>query len=131
MKSLIIATLFGLAACGGTPTESTCPTANAPSYGNFGMTFFSTYCTDCHSATSTDRHDAPTDVNFDTEADIKMHLDDIDTEAAAGPNATNTDMPQRTDTNVAMPPTQAERETLGQFLACEQGRHRELTRACA
>jgi uncharacterized membrane protein len=76
-----------------------------------------TYCADCHSSTSTNRHSAPSDVNFDSMDDIRAHLDDIDGEAAAGPGATNTSMPEL-DATVTHAPTQAEREMLGQFLAC-------------
>ena len=56
-------------------------------------------------------------MNFDTIDDIRMHAADIDLEAAAGPSATNMAMPDL-DANVPAPPTQAEREMLGQFLAC-------------
>lgn len=108
--------LLSLVACS-SPTGSTCPTSNAPTYGSFGSDFFGKYCTDCHSATSQNRHSAPTDVNFDSVDDIRKHADDIDTEAAAGPNATNTSMPEL-DNVVTMEPTQAERELLGQFIAC-------------
>jgi hypothetical protein len=48
-----------------------------------------------------------------------QHASDIDTEAASGPKATNTDMPEL-GTAVTTAPTDAERATLGQFLACEQ-----------
>jgi hypothetical protein len=103
----------------GKPTDSVCPTSNAPTYGSFGQTFFATYCIGCHSSTATNRNGAPSDFNYDTEADIKMHLADIDTEAAAGPAATNTVMPEL-DGPVNEAPTVAERMMLGQFLACEK-----------
>jgi hypothetical protein len=122
VRSIIILVSFlsFAAACdGGKPTGSTCPTSNAPTYGSFGETFFETYCTGCHSADATDRHDAPSDINFDSEADVKMHLDDIDTEAASGPKATNTLMPEL-DGPVHAAPTTDERVTLGQFIACEK-----------
>ena len=107
-----------LAACD-SPSGATCPTANAPTYQSFGQTFFQTYCLDCHSAHSVSRHGAPRDQNYDTEADIKKHLDDIDVEAASGPNARNTDMP-RLDGPNHMAPSDDERVMLGQFLACEK-----------
>jgi uncharacterized membrane protein len=115
----LLASVLFVAACTGTPTESTCPTADAPTYADFGATFFQTYCTDCHSVHSEDRHSAPTDVNFDTEADIKAHAIDIDLTSAAGPKATNAAMPQQS-AKVHTMPTQAEREMLGQFIACEK-----------
>ncbi len=118
MKS-VFAALVLVAACGGggTPTGATCPPTDPPTYANFGMQFFGKYCTSCHSANSTNRHDAPGNQNYDTEADIKKHVDDIDTEAAAGPEATNTSMPEIGGTVVSKP-TQAERQQLGQYLAC-------------
>lgn len=93
---------LAIAACGsGSPTNSTCPTP-AVTYATFGQTFFATYCTRCHG-------------EYKTEAGIKAHLDEIDTEAAAGPGGTNTSMPEG-----GANPTEAERILLGQFLACEK-----------
>jgi uncharacterized membrane protein len=115
----LFAVLF-ITACA-SPTGSVCPTSNAPTYGSFGHDFFTKYCTDCHSSTATNRHDAPSDMNFDTEADVKQHASDIDEEAASGPKATNTDMPDLDDA-VMTAPTAAERTMLGQFLACEQAK---------
>lgn len=118
MKYLAVSLSLALAACfGGDPTGSSCPTTNPPTYANFGQSFFQTYCTSCHSASSTNRHGAPGSQNYDSEADIIKHADDIDTEAAAGPDATNTSMPELGGT-VTMKPTKAEREMLGQYLAC-------------
>jgi len=114
LRTLLLSTLV---ACSASPSGATCPTSNAPTYGSFGSNFFTKYCDDCHSSTSTDRHGAPSDVNFDTLADIQKHVDDIDVTSAGGPNATNTAMPAL-DQKVTMEPTQAERELLGQFLAC-------------
>lgn len=116
MKYLALA-LF-LVACD-SPTGSTCPPTGAPTYDTFGKAFMESYCLDCHSRNAVNRHDAPKDLNFDTEADIKLHADEIDTEAAAGPSATNTSMPERSP-NVQMMPSKEERVMLGQFLACEQ-----------
>lgn len=103
---------------GGDPTGATCPTTSPPTYASFGQQFMTTYCTSCHSGASTNRHGAPSDMNFDTEADVKKHADDIDRWAAAGPDATNTLMPEIGGT-VTAKPSQAEREQLGQFIACE------------
>jgi uncharacterized membrane protein len=119
LSSCVIAIVFSAACSSGSPTGSTCPTSNAPTYGSFGQVFFTTYCTGCHSANVTNRNDAPSDVNFDTEAEIKALATDIDTEAASGPNATNTDMPEL-DGPVHTAPTTAQRVLLGQFLACEE-----------
>jgi uncharacterized membrane protein len=109
---------LSLAACTSSPSGATCPTSNAP-VDDTGMQFMATYCTDCHSSQSTNRHGAPTDINLDTIDDVRAHAADIDLVAAAGPSATNTTMPQL-DTFVTVEPTQAEREMLGAFLACLQ-----------
>ena len=92
---------------------------NAPTYASFGHPFFATYCTGCHSRDARERHGAPSDQNFDTEADIARHAAAIDAEAAGGPDAMNTAMPDMSGP-VHMQPTDAERDELGQFLACEQ-----------
>lgn len=62
---------------------------------------------------------APSDQNYDTEADLAKHAAAIDAEAAGGPEAMNTGMPDMSDP-VHRPPSDAEREQLAQFLACEQ-----------
>jgi uncharacterized membrane protein len=117
MKYLAVVLL--IAGCADSPTGSTCPTADAPTYASFGQHFMETYCTGCHSANAGNRHGAPDDQNYDTEADIKKHADDIDAQAASGPKATNTGMPDLSGP-VHMQPSMAERVQLGQFLACEK-----------
>jgi uncharacterized membrane protein len=108
--------LSALAACD-TPSGATCPPTSAPDYATFAQPFFETYCLDCHSSHSTNRHGAPGDQNFDTEADIKKHAEEIDAQAASGPDATNTAMPEKS-ANVLTLPSKQEREMLGQYLAC-------------
>jgi uncharacterized membrane protein len=100
----------------GTATGATCPSSNGPTAQNFGTQFLQTYCLSCHSAsvTGTARQGAPTDVNFDTLDEVRVHSAHIDSHAAAGPNATNSEMPPANRTQ----PTQQEREKLGQWLAC-------------
>jgi len=66
-----------------------------------------------------DRHGAPTDVQLDTEADIRQHAARIDEVAAAGPDRINRDMPDLGGP-VQLAPSDTERAVLGQFLACEQ-----------
>ena len=107
-----------LAACTtGAATNAACPTENAPTYAGFGQPFFATYCTGCHSATASDRHGAPAGQNYDTEDDVREHAGEIDAMAAAGPDATNTAMPELGG-SVDHRPSAAEREQLGAFLAC-------------
>ena len=115
MKRFAISVL--LAACTGSPTNATCPTENAPTYASFGQSFFTSYCTGCHSANAADRHGAPADQNYDSEADIQAHALDIDQVAAKGPAATNVAMPDLSGP-VAHVPSEEERAKLGEYLAC-------------
>jgi uncharacterized membrane protein len=118
MKSLLLtALLLGACSSSGSPTGAVCPPTNPPTYASFGQQFMTTYCTSCHSANSTNRHGAPRDQNYDTEADVIQHAADIDGVAAAGPDQTNTFMPKLGGT-VTRQPSQAEREMLGAYLAC-------------
>jgi uncharacterized membrane protein len=113
-----LALVLALGACS-SPTGSTCPPTDPPTYATFGQAFVEDFCLDCHSAHSTNRHGAPGDLNFDTEDEIRRHAEDIDSEAAAGPDATNTSMPEKSP-NVQTLPTLEERQRFGQFLACLQ-----------
>ena len=123
MKSLgsFVLAILTLTACGGggEPTGAVCPSTDPPTYANFGEAFFTKYCTTCHAAATRNRHDAPGDQNYDSEADILRHAADIDAEAAAGPAATNTSMPELGG-GVTAAPTEAERQRLGAYLACLQ-----------
>lgn len=125
LSSLLALALVG-AGCGSTSDEhehehsggsgATCPTTGAPTAQSFGNAFLANYCTSCHSVSvkGSARGGAPTDVNFDTLEDVRKWATDMDTHAAAGPNGTHTEMPP-----APLPaPTQAEREKLGQWLAC-------------
>ena len=73
------------------------------------------YCTSCHDSARTGaaRNDAPTSHNYDTVAGVRQHRADIDSHAAAGPNAVNTLMP-----NQSPRPTEEQRRQLGEWLAC-------------
>ena len=113
---LLLSAFSALAACD-TPSGATCPPTNPPDYDTFAKPFMEMYCLDCHSVNSTNRHDAPGDQNFDTEADLKKHAEAIDAQAASGPDATNTAMPEKS-ANVMTLPSKQERELLGQYLAC-------------
>lgn len=121
MKSIAIAlglvAALSLAACGehGEPTGSVCPPTQTLTYVNFGKSFMDTYCVDCHSSTKTGaaRHGAPAFHDYDTVEGVRQTIEHIDEQAAAGPNAVNTLMPEDAPT-----PTEAERRQLGEWLAC-------------
>ena len=122
MKKLglvFVALLISATGCASTPSGASCPSDNAPTYDNFGREFMQTYCIGCHSKTALNRHGAPIDQNYDTEDDIRVHAAAIDAEAASGPNATNSAMPDMSGP-VHVAPNDQDRAVLGQFLACEQ-----------
>ncbi len=116
MRSLA---LCFLVACADSSSGASCPTTDAPTYASFGRAFFAAYCTGCHSAAARDRHGAPRGIDFDSEAQVRYFAHAIDAEAAAGPDAVNSDMPDMTGP-VHAPPSLDERRTLGEFLACER-----------
>jgi hypothetical protein len=97
-------------ACGeeelGDPTGSTCPTQSTLSYSNFGQQFIQTNCLTCHGAAG------PQTPTLSTVEQIRANSDAIDRAAAAGPDATNTFMPD--EGSVAT----EERRKLGEWLAC-------------
>lgn len=99
----------------GTPTGSTCPTTQTLTYATFGKTFFDTYCQTCHgsSVTGAARNGAPADHVFDQVEDIRLLAEHIDGLAAAGPSATNVEMPSQDPR-----PSEAQRRQLGEWLAC-------------
>ena len=116
----VVASFLLFVACGGIagdPTGAVCPPTDPPTYVSFGQPFFEKYCLDCHSSQSTNRHGAPTDQNYDTEDQIRAHAEEIDAVAGAGPSGTNTSMP-KLSASVRTRPTQEERITLGEYLAC-------------
>jgi uncharacterized membrane protein len=117
--SLLITAAAAGIACSSS-TGSTCPTTDPPTYATFGQQFFTDYCLGCHSQTATNRHGAPGDQNYDTEDQIRALADDIDSQAASGPDATNTDMPDLSGP-VHNPPSVEERKLLGEYLACLKG----------
>jgi hypothetical protein len=99
----------------GPPTESTCPPTSTLTYDNFGAPFMEAYCTRCHASylTGDDRMGAPSFHDFDTLFGIKAVSEHVDETTASGPAATNDSMPPDGDK-----PTLAEREQLGQWIAC-------------
>jgi uncharacterized membrane protein len=92
-----------------TPVESGCG-EDIPilTWEGFGRGFMVTYCQGCHATTAPDRHDAPPNVVFDTEADVALWKDRI-IATAGGEPAT---MPP------AGGPTPEDREKLAAWLGC-------------
>ncbi len=81
-------------------------------YDSWAETFFSTYCTSCHSSerTGTERHGAPDSANFNTYAGVELKWNYI-IEMATGFN------PRMPPSNPK--PTDEEREILHAWLWCE------------
>jgi hypothetical protein len=99
----------------GPPTESVCASDSTLTYESFGKNFMTKYCTRCHSSelVGADRNGAPSFHDFDTLYGIKAVSNHIDETTASGPAATNTSMPPDKPA-----PTLAEREQLGEWIAC-------------
>lgn len=123
MRFITAAFLFTVfAACGhghgseGKPSGATCPTGSTLTYDNFGQTFMTTYCVSCHDSAKTGaaRNGAPAFHDFDTLNGIKSVSNHVDEYAAAGPSSVNEIMPEGDGPF----PTLAEREMLGEWIAC-------------
>jgi uncharacterized membrane protein len=98
-----------LLACGedlGDATGSTCPEDSTLTYASFGESFVQSKCLACHGAAG------PESPTLATLAQVQAHIDEIDRAAAAGPNATNTFMPEGISVSTE------ERRKLGEWLAC-------------
>lgn len=92
-----------------------CPAGSTLTYATFGKTFMQSYCTSCHSSTLSGaaRNGGPTEHNVDTLDGVRLSMEHIDFHAAAGPLATNTEMPLSDPK-----PSLAERQQLGEWIAC-------------
>jgi hypothetical protein len=101
----------------GPPSGATCPEGSTLTYEGFGAPFMTTYCTSCHASTLSGdaRQGAPLYHDFDSLDGILPVADHVDWKAAAGPDATNELMP----IGSGPVPTLAERQQLGEWLACE------------
>lgn len=101
----------------GPPTGAICPAGSTLTYENFAKPFMETYCTSCHASTLTGdaRQGAPLYHDFDSKDGILAVADHVDYKAASGPDATNELMPIGSGPT----PTLAERQQLGEWLACE------------
>jgi hypothetical protein len=101
----------------GPPSGAVCPDDSALTYDTFGKMFMEDYCTRCHSSKlkgDAARMNAPEGHDFDTIEGIWAVQDHIDQMAASGPSNTNVMMPYSDPK-----PSKAEREMLGEWLACE------------
>lgn len=116
-----LALVVALAACGNDvatqvgddepppPDPDACETSFLD-YGNFGAPFVVNWCRGCHSSAvpAGMRQRAPLDVNFDTEADVRLHAERIRVRSTG---ATPTMPP-------AGGPSAEERALLAEWLAC-------------
>lgn len=90
-------------------SDDPCVDAPVVTWDNFGAGFLTQHCTACHASSARDRHGAPADVTFDTEAEALAWSDRI-LARAAGDAAT-------------MPPqggvSNDDRTLLGIWLGCD------------
>ena len=112
-------------------TDAVCPTPDpgTPTWESFGMKFMADYCTACHASTlkHSDRNGAPLYHDYDTLMGVLEIPDHIDQYAGSGPAAHNTAMPPSRCPSTpggsldrdCPKPTEAEREMLSLWLACE------------
>lgn len=132
MAVIRFAVVVALAACTsseptlGPPTESTCPQGSTLTYEAFAAPFMDQYCTRCHSLRlkGAARQGAPSFHDFDTLNGIKVVADHVDETTASGPAATNQGMPPDQPA-----PTLAERQQLGEWIACGMRTNAELSPA--
>lgn len=112
VRWLGVAVAVAMVGCGGgsgAATGATCPSGGSSlTYANFGQGFMANYCVSCHGGSR-----ASGGISLDTQAKVQAHLSAIDLTAAAGPSGTNTAMPES-----GTAPTAAERQQLGEWLAC-------------
>lgn len=103
--SVLLAGALGVVACSSSPGAESGATCDASlTYENFGKAFFQQHCLNCH-----DGAQRPTLATADA---IRANRGEIDRQAAAGPNATNTAMPQGGSVSTD------DRKKLGAWLAC-------------
>ena len=102
----------------GAPSGATCPSESHLDYESFGAHFLTKYCVACHSSSlgPSEREGAPFGADYDSLAVLlESGVEHVDYVAAAGPEGHNDFMPPAT---FAAQPTLAEREALGEWLAC-------------
>lgn len=99
----------------GPATQAACAPGSTLTYETFGKPFMERYCTRCHAIAlrGEARQGAPSFHDFDSLNGIKVVADHIDQSTASGPASTNTGMPPDDPA-----PTLAERQQLGEWIAC-------------
>lgn len=125
---IVVCCILGISgACGGEDEHNhaetvlsgaECPENSTLTYANFGQSFMSQYCTDCHSSTKSGnaRQGAPVDHDFDTLDNIRAtEAEHLDETAAAGSDHVHTAMPPE---SYGAQPTESERRQLGEWIAC-------------
>ena len=119
--SLLLSVMFAVGGCedehehDGPASGADCKEGSTLTWDSFGQKFVTDYCTRCHSTAlaGAARAGAPSDHNFDSAVLVREQIEHIDEQAAAGPDSINTEMP------IGAPaPTEAERQLLGEWLAC-------------
>lgn len=113
------------------PTDTVCPDPDpgTPTWESFGQKFMTDYCTVCHASAlpHAQRNGAPLYHDYDTLRGVLLIPDHIDEDAGAGPASHNTRMPPGRCPSTpggsldrdCPKPSDAERENLSLWLACE------------
>lgn len=134
MRRLIFATIAACSSGTPTPTGTVCPDPDPMTltYDNFGQTFMTRYCNQCHNSTlpRSKRNGAPLFHDFDSLIGVLEIPDHIDEQAGWGPKAKNDFMPPPQCPSVpggaldkdCDQPTGEERTNLSLWIACERGR---------
>jgi uncharacterized membrane protein len=101
---------------GGTPTGASCDPELR--YAEDVAPLLQRYCVSCHAADVPlkQRHGAPGNHNFDSEAGVLEHAEHNDQSAGAGPDAINRSMPPA---GFGATPSDAERAVLAAYIACQ------------
>ncbi len=83
MKRWFLALLLGCGNPADTDALVECDDAPVVTWDNFGAGFVLENCQPCHASSAADRHDAPEDVIFDSEADVALWAQEILERAAS------------------------------------------------
>lgn len=109
---LVCALSLSLLACGddvGDGDVGDCDTSTL-TYDNFGSSFMTSYCLDCHSTSASNRQGAPISVDFDSLMDVQNQASSVNRRSGIG-----TTMPPTSFSSI---PSASERTMLTEWIDC-------------